>query len=95
MTNLLFCQCETHVIDVEHDEGCRRCGRPVDFTPRMYRVWLGADMRPHTAFTCKHCATLALSKVPGASASPLDRVNLSYACDLRYEGCQHSEGIRR
>lgn len=30
----LYCQCETPVMDVEHDAGCRRCGRPVDFTPK-------------------------------------------------------------
>ena len=35
MTNILYCECSAPVMDVEHDEGCRRCGRPVDFSPRM------------------------------------------------------------
>jgi hypothetical protein len=29
-----YCECETPVMDVEHDAGCRRCGRPVDFSPQ-------------------------------------------------------------
>jgi len=29
----LYCECEAPVMDVEHDAGCRRCGRPVDFAP--------------------------------------------------------------
>ena len=33
-TATLYCECETPVMDVEHDAGCRRCGRPVDFSPR-------------------------------------------------------------
>jgi hypothetical protein len=28
-----YCTCETPVMDVEHDAGCRRCGLPVDFSP--------------------------------------------------------------
>lgn len=28
-----YCECETPIMDAEHDAGCRRCGRPVDFTP--------------------------------------------------------------
>ena len=32
---ILYCECEAPVIDVEHDAGCRRCGRPVDFSPRV------------------------------------------------------------
>lgn len=30
----LYCECSAPLIDVDHDAGCRRCGRPVDFTPR-------------------------------------------------------------
>jgi hypothetical protein len=30
----LYCTCESPVIDIEHDVGCRRCGLPVDFSPR-------------------------------------------------------------
>ena len=33
MSSTAYCECEQPVIDVEHDAGCRRCGRPVDFTP--------------------------------------------------------------
>lgn len=29
----LYCVCGEPVMDVEYDAGCRRCGRPVDFTP--------------------------------------------------------------
>lgn len=29
----VYCDCETPLIDVEHDDGCRRCGLPVDFNP--------------------------------------------------------------
>jgi len=27
----LYCECDAPVMDVEHDAGCRRCGRPVNF----------------------------------------------------------------
>lgn len=30
-----LCSCESPVIDVEHDAGCRRCGRPVNFSPAL------------------------------------------------------------
>lgn len=30
---IVYCSCETPVMDVEHDAGCRRCGNPVDFGP--------------------------------------------------------------
>lgn len=30
----IYCECDAPIIDVEHDAGCRRCGRPVDFNPR-------------------------------------------------------------
>lgn len=26
-----YCECETPLIDIEHDAGCRRCGLPVYF----------------------------------------------------------------
>lgn len=29
----LYCVCGSPVMDPEYDAGCRRCGRPVDFTP--------------------------------------------------------------
>jgi len=32
---IAYCQCETPIMDPEYDAGCRRCGRPVDFTPRL------------------------------------------------------------
>ncbi|HZR80400.1 MAG TPA: hypothetical protein VFD92_04810 [Candidatus Binatia bacterium] len=28
---MLYCECETPLIDVDHDAGCRRCGCPVLF----------------------------------------------------------------
>jgi hypothetical protein len=34
-TKALFCTCEVPSFDCEHDAGCRRCGLPVDFTPRV------------------------------------------------------------
>ena len=30
-----YCTCETPIMDIDHDAGCRRCGLPVDFTPRQ------------------------------------------------------------
>jgi len=33
-----YCTCDSPVMDVEHDAGCRRCGRPVDFSPRFMTV---------------------------------------------------------
>ena len=32
-TMTLYCECQTPIMDVEHDAGCRRCSRPVDFSP--------------------------------------------------------------
>lgn len=31
-----YCRCETPVFDPEHDAGCRRCGLPIDFSPRTW-----------------------------------------------------------
>lgn len=31
---IVYCSCEAPIMDVEHDAGCRRCGLPVDFSPR-------------------------------------------------------------
>ena len=40
---LTYCTCESpYGFDPEHDAGCRRCGRPIDFTP------------PVTCFECGH-----------------------------------------
>lgn len=33
MATTLYCECEQPVMDIDHDAGCRRCGRPVDFSP--------------------------------------------------------------
>jgi len=30
---MTYCTCESPIMDVEHDAGCRRCGFPVDFNP--------------------------------------------------------------
>lgn len=35
---ITYCRCETPVMDVEHDAGCRRCGLPVDFSSFEARV---------------------------------------------------------
>lgn len=32
---ILYCECESPIMDVEHDAGCRRCGRMVDFSPKL------------------------------------------------------------
>lgn len=32
---MTYCKCETPVMDVEADAGCRRCGLPVDFSPKV------------------------------------------------------------
>lgn len=34
MNGTSYCECETPVMDPEHDAGCRRCGLPVNFTPQ-------------------------------------------------------------
>jgi len=39
----IYCECETPVMDVEHDEGCRRCARPVAFTPEPERWTIITD----------------------------------------------------
>ena len=31
-----YCECNVPYIDVEHDEGCRRCGFPVNFQPHYW-----------------------------------------------------------
>jgi len=31
---MTYCTCESPIMDVEHDAGCRRCGLPVDFSPK-------------------------------------------------------------
>lgn len=33
-----YCKCETPIFDADHDEGCRRCGCPIDFTPKVLPV---------------------------------------------------------
>jgi hypothetical protein len=43
-----FCSCEAPVFDAEHDAGCRRCGLPVDFTPRRGDV--RSEWRPGVDF---------------------------------------------
>jgi hypothetical protein len=30
-----YCGCESPIIDIDHDEGCRRCGLPVNFSPTL------------------------------------------------------------
>ena len=41
---ILYCECETPIMDVEHDAGCQRCGRPVDFTPKIKIAVGGVEM---------------------------------------------------
>lgn len=51
----IYCACETPVMDVEHDAGCRRCGRPVDFSPTRGAILeqlgrqLASDTAPNSA----------------------------------------------
>ena len=44
-----YCRCDAPVMDVEHDAGCRRCGLPVDFTPR-----LGDPVLGHAGYGVEH-----------------------------------------
>ncbi len=37
-TSTLYCECESPMMDVAHDAGCRRCGRPVSFAPHVTEV---------------------------------------------------------
>ena len=39
----LYCTCDSPLIDVEHDAGCRRCGLPVDFTAPAPRCGVCGD----------------------------------------------------
>ena len=52
-----YCTCETPVMDVEHDAGCRRCGLPVDFTPRLRDGWFirqGTSKAPRDWFVLEY-----------------------------------------
>jgi hypothetical protein len=59
---------------------------------KTYRVVFPREYRPQVVFACRHCTTLAKSRVVAAHSSPVER---SYACDLRYDGCEYVEGIKR
>ena len=45
MIATLYCECASPIMDVEHDAGCRRCGRPVDFSPRRPESELALERR--------------------------------------------------
>jgi hypothetical protein len=67
-----YCDCETPVMDIDHDAGCRRCGLPVDFTPNdSVCQWFAGCGRPATGTTphpilgdvptCDRCSEFAAS----------------------------------
>lgn len=61
----------------------------------LYRVVFPRGYRPQFVHACKHCTTLALDRIAAAHASPAERPNPAYACDLRYGGCDRPEGVKR
>jgi len=40
-----YCECDAPVMDVEHDAGCRRCGRPVNFNATEVPVAIPYGLR--------------------------------------------------
>lgn len=68
---------------------------PAPQAPTMKRVQLPAGCTPRVMFCCAACCEPLLRLYPAAHASVVERVNLSYACDARYDGCQHAEGMKR
>lgn len=73
-----YCGCDAPVMDPAHDAGCRRCGLPVDFSPRCQ--WFSACRNAaagtvvHPVLgdvpTCGRCADLLnLHLVPAPVAS--------------------------
>lgn len=47
----IYCECESPLIAIEHDAGCRRCGRPVNFTPDAPAIWHAPPYDEHGALT--------------------------------------------
>jgi hypothetical protein len=57
---MIHCRCESPIMDVEHDAGCRRCGDPVDFSghpPVDARVRLRHDVDRYPHFLARAGAT--------------------------------------
>lgn len=52
----LYCACDTPAMDVAHDAGCRRCGLPVDFSPKEGRMETSAEFAPGTRVKVKLAA---------------------------------------
>jgi hypothetical protein len=69
--------------------------RPQGERKMTYRIVFPRGYRPQIVFACEHCTTLALDRIAAAHASPVQRFNSAYACDLRYDGCKHPDGIKR
>lgn len=58
-----YCECETPVVDVDHDAGCRRCGLPVNFSPPC--PGCGRRDPGEPGYACEHCGS------PGTEPDPL------------------------
>lgn len=62
---VLYCPCEAPIMDTAHDSGCRRCGRPVDFSPAPLAAAFEPNGAP-PATPCPHCSTpLPLDELAG------------------------------
>ena len=64
-----YCQCETPIMDIEYDAGCRRCGLPVDFTPADPADGLSAEDFAAGQLAAETIAELTGDAVSGAEAS--------------------------
>jgi len=62
-----YCQCESPIMDVEHDAGCRRCGLPVDFSPRPPEVCPGCGGEGGITMTTATEVSSAIRELVGGS----------------------------
>jgi len=61
-----------------------------------HEVCFPKEYKPRTFFTCSHCATIAIGgRIAGVTGWERQRMNQAYACDLRYEGCEQPDGVKR
>lgn len=84
MTDTLYCECETPAMDVEHDSGCRRCGRPVNFSPAPFEYDHGLAVVAHAEQTnpCT-CQRNAKARTGGALyPSLLEPEDVDPDCEL-------------
>jgi hypothetical protein len=60
----LYCNCETPVMDIEVDAGCRRCGLPVNFAPECEGHPSGPfDPMGETVYCDGSCRALSVTHV--------------------------------